>query len=165
MIEEAKICEIDYVNHRGERALRRVLPLRFYFAPTGTTLHPGPGWFLEALDLRKGLVRDFAIVDCTFQRPEPPPVALCEDGTAYAVGPPLTEADALDWMRTEAHARDRELARELADREGEAVYYFPEGIAGPHAEGSRGPCWLTESQTSPGERSKGERIEPTKEQV
>lgn len=54
---------IDYTNHRGERALRRISPIRLSFWPTGTEHHPAPGWYLEALDLDRNARRVFAMAD------------------------------------------------------------------------------------------------------
>lgn len=55
---EARAITIDYVNHRGERANRRIVPEYLWW---GTTeWHPREGWLLHAIDLDKELYRDFA---------------------------------------------------------------------------------------------------------
>jgi hypothetical protein len=50
---------LDYTNHRGERGVRPVTPVRIWFG--ATTWHPVPGWLLEAFDLDKRGMRDFAM--------------------------------------------------------------------------------------------------------
>jgi hypothetical protein len=50
---------LDYTNHRGERGIRPVTPVRIWFG--ATTWHPVPGWLLEAFDLDKRATRDFAM--------------------------------------------------------------------------------------------------------
>ncbi|WP_458524386.1 WYL domain-containing protein [Paracoccus aminovorans] len=54
----------SYKNWRGESATRRVRPLRMWFG--STEWHSEPQWFLEALDIDKNQVRDFALVDISF---------------------------------------------------------------------------------------------------
>ncbi|MDV6291468.1 DUF1653 domain-containing protein [Rhodococcus aetherivorans] len=50
---------IDYVNHRGERAIRSITPHRVWF---GTTeWHPEEQWFLEATDHDRHALRNFAL--------------------------------------------------------------------------------------------------------
>lgn len=61
---EAETVEIDYTNHRGERAARLILPMRVYFGTT--TWYPRPQWLLAALDLAKHERRDFAL--CNIHR-------------------------------------------------------------------------------------------------
>lgn len=56
--------EIDYVNHRGERAWRKVRPADFGFCPNGTPHHRGQrGWYMTAFDYGKQAYRDFKIED------------------------------------------------------------------------------------------------------
>lgn len=56
--------EIDYINHRGERAWRRVRPAEFGFYPDGTQHHPGQkGWYMMAYDYGKEAYRDFKMAD------------------------------------------------------------------------------------------------------
>lgn len=51
---------IDYTNHRGERSVRPILPIRIWH---GFSEWHGPTqqWFLRAFDLQKNLTRDFAM--------------------------------------------------------------------------------------------------------
>lgn len=53
---------IDYTNHRGERALRRISPLGgMQF--TKTEWHPEYQWFLYARDIERDKLRLFAMKD------------------------------------------------------------------------------------------------------
>lgn len=52
---------IDYTNHRGDRALRRVVPKRVWFG--STPWHREPQWLLTAFDLDRDAERDFALCD------------------------------------------------------------------------------------------------------
>lgn len=54
------VC-IDYVNYRGERSLRRVVPERLYFGEV--EWHPGMQWILDAWDVDKAAMRSFAVAD------------------------------------------------------------------------------------------------------
>lgn len=61
-ITEQRKVLIDYTNHRGERAVRTILPM----APltwSSTEWHPEEQWLLEALDVEKDVVRFFAVKD------------------------------------------------------------------------------------------------------
>lgn len=52
---------IDYTNWRGERSVRRVLPVSVFF---GTTqYHRDKQWFLTAVDVEKNAERHFAMSD------------------------------------------------------------------------------------------------------
>jgi len=52
---------IDYTNHRGERAKRRVLPLSWRF---GTTKwHPVEQWLMTAHDLDTDVEREFTVAE------------------------------------------------------------------------------------------------------
>lgn len=52
---------IDYVNHRGERALRRIVPVRLHYGVTA--YHAEPGWLLDAYDLDRNAARTFSMRD------------------------------------------------------------------------------------------------------
>jgi predicted DNA-binding transcriptional regulator YafY len=52
---------LRYRNHRGETALRRVLPLRLWYG--ATAWHPEPQWLLDAVDTERGVERSFALRD------------------------------------------------------------------------------------------------------
>ncbi len=56
-----QIVRIDYINYRGERAIRRVIPGRCYLGEV--TWHPGVQWVLDAWDVDKDAIRSFAIAD------------------------------------------------------------------------------------------------------
>ncbi|WP_017998110.1 hypothetical protein [Paracoccus sp. N5] len=58
----------EYKNWRGELSVRRVLPLKIWFG--ASTWHPEEQWFMQAKDLDKSEVRDFALVDIMFARGE-----------------------------------------------------------------------------------------------
>lgn len=57
----AVAVRIDYVNWRGERAVRHIVPQRMYFGEV--EWHPGLQWILDAWDVDKAAVRSFAIAD------------------------------------------------------------------------------------------------------
>lgn len=59
--------EIDYTNWRGERALRKIVPLSVRFE--NTEWHPDTQWLLEAVDLERGAVRTFAMRDIHSWKP------------------------------------------------------------------------------------------------
>jgi hypothetical protein len=50
-----------YRNHRGETAVRRVVPIRVWYGHTDW--HPDPQWLMDAHDLDRGEVRTFALAD------------------------------------------------------------------------------------------------------
>lgn len=56
----SKIASVEYVNHRGERATRQIVPLYLWYG--ATPWHPEPQWLLRVLDCEKGQERDFAMV-------------------------------------------------------------------------------------------------------
>lgn len=63
---------IDYTNHRGERAMRRIVPVDIMHCPNGTEFHSAPGWYLRAYDLDKKGGREFAMADIhSWQNAEP----------------------------------------------------------------------------------------------
>lgn len=51
---------IGYTNYHGDYSVRRIIPLRVYF---GSSEYHGPQWLLEAFDLDKQALRDFAMKD------------------------------------------------------------------------------------------------------
>ncbi len=54
--------EIDYTNYRGERRLRKILPLRIIFGEN--PYHKdGEQWFVTAVDLETEQIRTFAMKD------------------------------------------------------------------------------------------------------
>lgn len=58
-LEERSTASIRYRNHRGEEAVRRVLPDRIWYG--SSPYHPGDQWFLKAWDFDKQAERDFAM--------------------------------------------------------------------------------------------------------
>lgn len=56
---DGKVVSIDYTNWRGERGLRKIVPVRIYFGQT--SWHPGDQWLLEAIDVDKGELRTFSM--------------------------------------------------------------------------------------------------------
>lgn len=50
---------IDYTNHRGERGMRRIVPINVYFSCN--KWHPEEQWLLAAWDLDKNADRIFAM--------------------------------------------------------------------------------------------------------
>jgi len=57
----AQMVRIDYVNYRGERSVRRVVPRPLYFGEV--EWHPGTQLILDAWDVDKAAIRSFAVVD------------------------------------------------------------------------------------------------------
>ena len=54
--------EIDYTNYRGERRLRKILPLRWSFGQNAYH-KDGEQWFVTAVDLETEQIRTFAMKD------------------------------------------------------------------------------------------------------
>jgi predicted DNA-binding transcriptional regulator YafY len=50
---------IDYMNWRGERSMRRIVPRSIFFG--SNEWHPEPQWILKAFDLQKRGIRTFAM--------------------------------------------------------------------------------------------------------
>jgi len=57
--DEPVQVSILYTNHRGETAVRRIVPQRLWFG--ATPWHPEAGWHLDAVDVERGQVRSFAM--------------------------------------------------------------------------------------------------------
>ena len=60
-LKTAERVEIDYVNYRGERAVRKIIPESIRFG--ATDWHKEPGWLLKAFDIEKNATREFAMKD------------------------------------------------------------------------------------------------------
>lgn len=56
-----KTIRIVYKNYRGETAQREVVPKRVWFG--ATEWHPEEQWLLDAIDIKKGAERSFALRD------------------------------------------------------------------------------------------------------
>lgn len=52
---------IDYTNHRGERAMRRIVPIRIFIS--STEWHPETQWLLSAWDADRRADRAFAMAN------------------------------------------------------------------------------------------------------
>lgn len=61
MSDPRKHVIIDYTNWRGERGLRRIVPLAMRFE--NNEWHTESQWLLEADDVEKGETRTFAVVN------------------------------------------------------------------------------------------------------
>lgn len=61
MADPRQITLIDYTNWRGERAMRRIRPLRLVFE--NNEWHPETQWLLEAVDLDTMSSRTFAMAN------------------------------------------------------------------------------------------------------
>lgn len=59
--DPALTVRIDYVNWRGERAVRTIVPRRLYFGEVDW--HDGAQWLLDAWDVEKAAIRSFAVAD------------------------------------------------------------------------------------------------------
>ncbi len=79
--EAIKIC---YKNWRGEVADRAIRPLRIWWGRT--EWHPTSQWLLEAVDVEKGAVRDFALADMVFHTASPEAFAALEPVQALIAG-------------------------------------------------------------------------------
>ena len=51
----------EYVNWQGEKNIRKVKPHRIWYG--STQWHPNPQWLLEATDIEKQEIRNFALKD------------------------------------------------------------------------------------------------------
>jgi predicted DNA-binding transcriptional regulator YafY len=69
-VPEDPTAWIDYVNHRGERAVRRIRPLQLYRGES--PFHAGTQWLLEAWDLDRQATRTFAMTGILGWFPEDP---------------------------------------------------------------------------------------------
>jgi hypothetical protein len=54
------VVNIDYTNWKGERRIRRILPMRMCYA--STEWHPERQWILEAADLDDAIGKDEVII-------------------------------------------------------------------------------------------------------
>lgn len=53
------MVEIDYTNWKGERRIRKILPIHLWFGKT--QWHPKEQWLLQAYDLEDSRIKDFAM--------------------------------------------------------------------------------------------------------
>lgn len=61
MTQKEKEVQILYTNYRGETGYRRIVPDKVWFG--ATEWHSEPQWLLDAHDLEKGALRNFAMKD------------------------------------------------------------------------------------------------------
>ncbi len=57
---EARVVEIDYTNHRGERRTRRIIPCQQTLRFVETPHHTPAQWVFDAWDVERNLQRTFA---------------------------------------------------------------------------------------------------------
>lgn len=75
--------EIVYRNWKGETAVRRIIPIRWWFG--STQWHPEPQWLLSAIDVEKNAERDFAY-DGILRLLTPFPPHFCPPASASWAG-------------------------------------------------------------------------------
>ncbi len=56
-----KVVTIEYTNYRGERGEREIIPQKIWFG--ATDWHPEEQWLLDAHDVAKDALRNFAMKD------------------------------------------------------------------------------------------------------
>lgn len=82
---------VDYVNWKGTRRERRVLPLRFFFG--STEFHPEPQWLFDCFDFECGENRTFALSGVKSWRPFADAGGKCvppsPDDVQQDAGPPV----------------------------------------------------------------------------
>ena len=59
-LEDMEI-KVVYKNHRGEEAIRHILPIRIFYG--STEFHREKQWLMEVYDLDKKAKRDYALKD------------------------------------------------------------------------------------------------------
>lgn len=62
----AKAIKVTYTNHRGEIALRNVVPMRIWFGLS--EWHVGERWLMTVWDTDKKELREFALSECDFTK-------------------------------------------------------------------------------------------------
>lgn len=60
-VDTNKTVKILYTNYRGEKGYREILPEKIWFG--STQWHKEEQWLLDALDVKKGELRNFAMKD------------------------------------------------------------------------------------------------------
>lgn len=108
-----------YTNWRGDTALRTVLPQRIWYG--ATEWHPDPQWLLTAVDVDKGVERDFALTGFASPSTEVERLtnALIDaesDRDRFIEGKVLAEK-----QRDVAEATNRSLEERLAEERAETV--------------------------------------------
>ena len=84
MASDPHMIAIDYTNYKGERSMRVVIPIDFWY---GTSeFHKGEQWFMCASDvMRQSVHRHFAMKDIHGWHAPPP---LCEQCGKNPSDPP-----------------------------------------------------------------------------
>lgn len=59
---------LTYTNWKGETSERTIIPMSVWFGKT--TWHPEEQWLLEAFDVEKNAMRDFALKDFGIKGPQ-----------------------------------------------------------------------------------------------
>lgn len=59
--DHGRVVRINYRNYKGEERLRTIIPASLWWG--ATAWHPEEQWLLEAMDIEKGEMRDFALKD------------------------------------------------------------------------------------------------------
>lgn len=60
--DDPRVLYLDYTNHRGERAVRRVIPMNHKPPEFGPTPHhPTPTWTLRVYDLDRRAERSYEL--------------------------------------------------------------------------------------------------------
>lgn len=72
-MDHKKQVWIDYTNHRGERAWRRIMPIDMPLSFENSEWHPETQWIMEAIDLDKGAPRSFPLASIHEWRTTMPP--------------------------------------------------------------------------------------------
>lgn len=60
-VENKKIVRIFYTNYKGEKGHRNIIPERIWFG--STEWHNEQQWLLDAWDVEKEAIRNFALKD------------------------------------------------------------------------------------------------------
>jgi predicted DNA-binding transcriptional regulator YafY len=60
-VVKERVVRILYTNYKGETAYRNIVPDKIWFG--ATDWHKEPQWLLDAFDLEKEAVRNFALKD------------------------------------------------------------------------------------------------------
>lgn len=71
LIAKRQVVQIDYTNYRGERAVRRVLPMYPYVRWGNSIYHVEMQWLLCAFDMEKNEYREFSFTDIHSWSPDP----------------------------------------------------------------------------------------------
>lgn len=60
-VDRPRFVEISYTNYRGEHRRYQILPHNIWYGKN--EYHPIPQWMLNATDVNRNVVRDFAMKD------------------------------------------------------------------------------------------------------